>query len=108
MGNNHLRVFLEGGHDGDDRDVLLGGEEGGDQIATHVEVNPAGQKQRLVVHLWAAGDDGNVQTAGLIGAVGDGLIETAVLGLGEPVGAEHHLFKGKRWRNRANGQGGGC
>jgi hypothetical protein len=55
-----------------------------------VEVHAAGQHERAVVHLRAARNDGDVEAAFGIGAVGDRLVEAAMFGLGKPVGAEHH------------------
>ena len=94
MGHHHLRVLLEiGGHDAQ-RNALLDGVEGLQQIAAHVEVDLAGKQQRPPADLRTALHDADVQAAGGIGAVGDRLIVAAVLGLGEPVGAEGDLFGG--------------
>jgi hypothetical protein len=96
MGHQHLRLLLEGGGDDLDRDVLLDGGEGLKHVSAHVEVDLAGQQQRAVVHLRAALGDGDIEAAGGIGAVGDRLIEAAMLGLGEPVGAEGDLPRQQR------------
>ncbi len=61
-----------------------------EQIAAHVEVDLAGEQQRPAGDLRAALLDGDLEAAGGIGAVGDGLVVAAMLGLGEPVGAEGH------------------
>jgi hypothetical protein len=47
-----------------------------------------GQQQRAVVHLRAARDDLDVEAASRVGAVRHGLVEAAMFGLGQPVGAE--------------------
>ena len=94
MGDDDLRVFLERGHDRDDGDVFGDGGEGLQHVAAHVELHPVGHQKRAVVDLRAAGDDLDLETAGGIGAVSDGLVETAVFGLRQPVGAEHHLLLG--------------
>jgi hypothetical protein len=77
--------------DVDDRDFLGRGVEGLQEIAAHVELDAVGQHQRAVVDLRAAGDDLDVETAFGIGAVGDRLVEAAMFGLGQPVGAEGDL-----------------
>ena len=46
MRHEHLRLLLEGGGDDAQRDVLLHGVEGLQQVAAHVEVDLAGQQQR--------------------------------------------------------------
>ena len=97
-GHHHLRVLLEVGRDDAQRNVLLHGVEGLQQVAAHVEVDLAGQQQRPPADLRAALHDGDVEAAGRIGAVGDRLIVAAMLGLGEPVGAERDLFVGERAR----------
>ncbi len=60
MGNDDLRVLLEHGRHVDDGDVFLCCREGLQQVAAHVEIHPAGQHQRAVVHLWAARHDGDI------------------------------------------------
>ena len=88
MGEDHLRVLLEGGGDGHDRHVLGHGVEGLQQVAAHVELDAVGHQKCAVVHLWSARDDLDIEAACRVGAVRDGLVEAAVLGLGQPVGAE--------------------
>ena len=46
--------------------------------------------------LRAALHDGDLEAVLLVGAVGDRLVEAAMLGFGEPVGAEAHLVEGQR------------
>jgi hypothetical protein len=53
-----------------------------------VELDAVGQQKRAVVDLRTAGDDLDVEAAFGVGAVGDRLVEAAMFGLGEPVGAE--------------------
>ena len=62
-----------------------------EQAAAHVEVELAGGEQHRVGRLRAALDDRHVEAVFRVGAVGDRLIIAAVLGLGEPVGAERDL-----------------
>ena len=96
MRHDHLRLLLEGGRDDPQRDVLLHGVEGLQQVAAHVEIDLAGEQQRPAADLRAALLDGDVEAAGGIGAVGNSLVVAAVLGLGEPVGHEGDLFRGER------------
>jgi hypothetical protein len=91
MGEDDLRVLLEDRGDVDDRDFLGRGVEGLQQVAAHVELDAVGQQERAVVDLRAAGDDLDVEAAFGVGAVGDRLVEAAMFGLGEPVGAEGDL-----------------
>ena len=98
MRHEHLRVFLEIGGDDDDRDVAGDRVEGEQKIAAHVEVEPSGGQQQLVVGLRAALDDRDVEAVFGVGAVGDRLVISAVLGLGEPVGPERNLVGGERGR----------
>ena len=88
MRHHHLRVFLEIRGDDDDRDVPDDRVEGQQKIAAHVEVQPSGGQQKFVVGLRPALHDRDVEAVFGVGAVGDRLIISAVLGLGEPVGAE--------------------
>ena len=86
--HHHLRIFLEIRGDDDDRDVAGDRVEGQQQIAAHVEVQPSGRQQELVVGLRASLHDRDVEAVFGVSAVGDRLVISAVLGLGEPVGAE--------------------
>ena len=90
MGHQHLRLLLEGGGDDAQRDVLRHRVEGLLQVAAHVEVDLAGEQQRPAGDLRAALLDRDLEAAGGVGAVGDSLVVAAMLGLGEPVGAERH------------------
>ena len=72
-------------------------------VAAHVEIDLAGEQQRPPADLRAALHDRHVEAAGGIGAVGDRLVVAAMLGLGEPVGAEGDLFVRRRAK-RAGGK----
>ena len=88
MRHHNLRVFLEIRGDHDDRDVAGDRVEGQQKVAAHVEVQPSGRQQQLVVGLRPSLDDRDVEAVFRISAVGDRLIISAVLGLREPVGPE--------------------
>ena len=90
MRHHHLRLLLEGGGDDAQRNVLRDRVEGLLHVAAHVEVDLAGEQQRPAADLRSALHDGHVEPAGGVGAVGDRLVVAAMLGLGEPVGAEGH------------------
>ena len=96
--HDDLRVLLEMRGDDDDRHVLLDRVEGEQQVAAHVEIELAGGEQEAVVGLRAARHDRHVEPVFGVGSVDDGLIIAAVLGLGEPVGAERDLVGGDRRR----------
>ena len=98
MGHHDLRVFLEICGDDHDRKVLVDRVEGEQQVAAHVEVELAGGEQKAVVGLRAAGHDRHVEPVFGVSAVDDRLIIAAVLGFGEPVGAEGHLVGRERRR----------
>ena len=53
-------------------------------------MRPTGSSMRLLA-CGPPGHDGDLEAVLLVGAVGDGLVVAAVLGLGDPVGAERHL-----------------
>jgi hypothetical protein len=101
MGEDDLRVLLEDRGDVDDRDLLGRGVERLQQVAAHVELDAVGQQERAVVDLRTAGDDLDVEAAFGVGAVGDRLVEAAMFGLGEPVGAEGDLESGLARRGAA-------
>jgi hypothetical protein len=93
MGHDHLRMLLEDRRDVDHRNALLHRAERLEKVAAHVEVHAAGEHQGAVVDLRSARQDLDLEPAIVqIGAVGDGLVEAAVLGLGEPVRAEDDRF----------------
>ena len=83
-----LWIFLEIRGDHDDGDVAGDGVEGEQQIAAHVEIQPSRREQQLVVGLRPALHDRDVETVFRIGAIGDRLVISAVLGLSEPVRPE--------------------
>jgi hypothetical protein len=60
------------------------------------QIDLADGQQDTVVHVRPAGDDGDVEAVFLIGAVGERLIEAAMLGLSHPVGGETHLVERPR------------
>ena len=72
--------------------------EGQQKIAAHVEVESSGRQQELVVGLRAALHDRDVEAVFGVSAVGDRLVISAMLGLGEPVGPERNLVGGERGR----------
>ena len=96
MGDQHLRLLLEDRGDFDERDVFLNRRERLQQIAGHVELRLAGQHQRTVRRLRSALHDGDLQPVFLIGAVGDRLVEAAMLGLRQPVRAEADFVERQR------------
>ena len=107
MREQHLRVLLEDRRDRDHWDVLRHRVEGLQAIRAHEEIDPAGEQQHAVVHLRAARHDRHVEAVFPVGAVGDRLIEAAMLGLGDPVGAERDLVEllgeGGRGESRKGG-----
>ena len=99
MSDQHLRVLLhEGGH-GFHWGVLGGEIEDDEAVGTDAHLDRTRGDELRHIHAWAAGDDGHVETALGVFAVGYGFIESALLGLGSPVGGEAD--------RRASGRGGG-
>ena len=96
MRHHDLRILLEIRRDDDDRQVLLDRVEVDEHVAAHVEIDLAGGQQQAVVGLRAALQDRHVEAVFRVGAVDHRLIIAAVLGLGEPVGAERHLVERER------------
>ena len=84
MRDQHLRVLLEHGGDRDGRNVLLDRVEALQRVGAHEEVDLADRQQQPVVHVRAARHDGDVEPVFPIGAVGERLIEAAMLGLAPP------------------------
>ena len=108
MRHQDLRVFLEARGDDDGGNLLADGREGLDQVAAHVEIDAAHGEQHAVIGLRAARHDLDIEPACGIGAIDHGLIIAAMLGLGDPVGAESHLFEILRSRaERRRGEHGG-
>ena len=62
-------------------------------FGAHEEVELADRQQDAVVHVRPARHDGDVEAVALVGAVGERLVEAAMLGLRHPVGAERHLVE---------------
>ena len=109
MREHHLRVLLENRRDRERRDVLLDRTEALQRVRAHEEIDLLGEQRQAVVHLRAARHDGHVEAVFRIGAVGDRLIEAAMLGLGDPIGAERNLverlrLRGRQGRERQGGQ----
>jgi len=60
-------------------------------------MRPAGSRTRLFT-FGPPGRDGDVESVFAVGAVGERLIEAAMLGLRHPIGAERHLVESLRVR----------
>ena len=95
MGQQHLRILLEDRGEREGRDAFLDGVDRGGHAA-HVELDLAADQQRAVGALRAALADGDVEAVLRVGAVGDGLVEAAMLGLRQPVGAVADLVLRER------------
>ncbi len=67
--------------------------EGLQRVGAHEEVELADRQQDAVVHVRTARHDGHVEPVFAVGAVGERLVEAAVLGLGHPIGAEADLVQ---------------
>ncbi len=93
MRQKHLRVFLEYRRDRHDRHVICDRVERLERIRAHEEIELAGDQLDAVIDVGAARNDRDIEAVTLVGAVGDGLIEPAVFGLGHPVGAERNLVE---------------
>ena len=74
--------------------VLVDRVEGEQQVAAHVEIELAGGEHEAIVGLRPARHNGHVETVFGVCSIDQGLIIAAVLGLGEPVGAEGDLVGG--------------
>ena len=88
MRDQHLRVLLEQRRDLDRRNVLRDRVEALQRVGAEEEIDLADRQQDAVVHVRAARHDGDVEAVFPVGAVGQRLVEAAVLGLGHPIGAE--------------------
>ena len=91
-----LRILLEDRRHGDDRDFRSARRRTvPSRLPCHVELDLAG---RAAARGWPCGrpDDGHLEAVLLVGAVGDRLVEAAMLGLGDPVGAEDDLVQRHR------------
>ena len=93
MGEQHLRFFLEDRRDRERRHILLDRVEHLQRVRAHEKVDAAGRQEQAIVHVRPALHDGEVEPVFPVGAVGERLIEPAVLGLRHPVGAERDLVE---------------
>ena len=93
MRHQHLGILLEHGRDGKGGNILRDRIEALQRVGAHVEVELAHGQQDAIVHIRAAGHDGDIEPVVAIGAVGERLIEPAVLGLRQPVGTERDLVE---------------
>ena len=91
-----LRVLLEEGRNRHKRRVLCHHVEHDGRARDHSHVGAAGDQNLGAIHLRAALLQLDVETVGLVGAVGDGLVEATVLGLGAPAGEQPDLVRGMR------------
>ena len=91
MRDQGCRVFLEGGADGDHRQALFDRLDRL-QVVAHDHVGAAREQQLHHVHLGPAHAHLHVQAVAPVDALGQRLIEAAVLGLGIPVGDENEFF----------------
>src|ERR1700722_6045392 len=96
MRHESLRTLLEVGGDGDEWNLRLGREEIPDHVAAHVKFELARQQQQRAVGLWAAWNDGDVESILGVSAVGRRLKEAARRRIGQPIGAELHLVERQR------------
>ena len=93
MCKEHQRILLEHGGDRNDRHVLLHRVETLQRVGAHEEVDLADGEQDAVVHVRTARHDGHVEAMLAVGAVGERLVEAAVLALRHPVGAERDFVE---------------
>ena len=93
MRDQDLRVFLEQRGDFDGRHVLLDRVEALQRVGAQIEVDLVDQQQHAVVGVRTAGHDGDVEAVFPVGAVGERLVEAAVLGLRHPIGAERDFVE---------------
>ena len=93
-----LRILLKQGGDLDGRHILLDRVEALQRVGAQIEVDLADQQQHPVVGIRSARQDGHVEAVFAIGAVGERLIEAAMLGLRHPIGAEGDLVERLRGR----------
>ena len=100
MGEESLRILLEDGGDRHHGHVVGDRLERLQRVRGHEEVELAGDQQHAVVVVGAARHDGDVEPVFLVGAVGQRLEKSAMLGLGDPVGSERDLVQGFRARGR--------
>src|SRR5665811_1699156 len=105
MGQEDLRILLEHGGDRHHWHIVGDRIERHQGVGGHEEVKLAGNQQHAVVVVRTARHDGDVEPVFFVGAVGQGLEKSAVLGLGNPVGSERDLVQrglGARGRDGRN------
>src|SRR5262245_47994829 len=102
MRDENLRIFLEAGGHRNGRNILRDRIERLQLSGAHEEVEPTDRQQDAVVYVRPSGHDRDVETVLPVRAVGDRLVETAMLGLGDPVGAEADLVERVRRRRGRN------
>ena len=93
MRDEDLRVFLEQRGDLDHRHVLGDGIKTLQRVGAEEEIDLADRQQDLIVRARAARHDGDVEAVFPVGAVGQRLVEAAVLALRHPIGAERDLVE---------------
>ena len=106
MAHQHLRVLLEHARHDDGRDALGDGAHRLDHVGAHEEIDLPRRHQQAQIVVRPALHDGHVEPVFLIGAVGDRLVEAAVLGLGEPVRAIGHLGELLRFHRQGRADAG--
>ena len=102
MADQNLRVLLEHAGDRDGRQSLRDGVHRVDHVGTHETIEPAGRHQQPAIDVRAALHDRHVETVFGVSAIGLGLIEPAMLRLGEPVRAVAELGGLLRLSRRAH------
>ncbi len=96
MREEDLRILLKDRGDRDHRDVVGYRVEGLQRVRAHEEIEFARDQLDPVVDVRATGNDFDVETVTRVSAVRDGLIESAMFGLRDPVGTERHLVEAGR------------
>jgi len=69
-----------------------------------IEIDASGGEQKLVIQLRPTLDDLHIEAVALVCAVGERLIEAAMLGFGEPIGREGDTIERQRVRSGAEKQ----
>ena len=103
MGQENLRILLEYGGDRHHRHVIGDRIERHQRVRGHEEVELSGDQQNAIIVVGAARHDSDVEPVILVGAVGQGLEKSAVLGLGDPVGSKRDLVQRGLGARRQNG-----
>ena len=93
MGNQDLRIRLEHRCDRERRNILLDRIEGLQRVRAQVKVDLSYRQEDAIVDLRTARDDGDVEPVSAVCAVRQRLIESAVLGLRDPVGGKGQLVE---------------